>query len=345
MNTRQFVLSSLALVATCVALPAWPQQPVRLPKVAILSPARQADMACLPNNQGGGAGCLLEGLRALGYSDGRNVAFETRFAEGAAERLPALAAELVALRPDVIYTYTTVGANAAAAATTTIPIVVGPAGEAAMERLAGNFARPVGNVTGLTLMSVGQDEKCLQLLKELAPRIARVAVLANPDNPAYGGYLDLLRPAATQLGITLTRIEARNAAELPQAFTAIRAGRADAILILDDVALAGTTEVRRQIIQWALGQRPLDDLPAHLGRTCKRNVVEYQDRIGTAGPDRGERLRQLGHVARANSGQRDAQLAGRRAQEPPVADKARVVRVAQHRHAHDTRRQLLEQLQ
>ena len=255
MNTRQFVLSSLALVATCVALPAWPQQPVRLPKVAILSPARQADMACLPNNQGGGAGCLLEGLRALGYSDGRNVAFETRFAEGAAERLPALAAELVALRPDVIYTYTTVGANAAAAATTTIPIVVGPAGEAAMERLAGNFARPVGNVTGLTLMSVGQDEKCLQLLKELAPRIARVAVLANPDNPAYGGYLDLLRPAATQLGITLTRIEARNAAELPQAFTAIRAGRADAILILDDVALAGTTEVRRQIIQWALGQR------------------------------------------------------------------------------------------
>ena len=255
MNTRQFVLSSLALVATCVALPAWPQQPVRLPKVAILSPAKQADMACLPNNQGGGAGCLLEGLRALGYSDGRNVAFETRFAEGAAERLPALAAELVALRRDVIYTYTTVGANAAAAATTTIPIVVGPAGEAAMERLAGNFARPVGNVTGLTLMSVGQDEKCLQLLKELAPRIARVAVLANPDNPAYGGYLDLLRPAATQLGITLTRIEARNAAELPQAFTAIRAGRADAILILDDVALAGTTEVRRQIIQWALGQR------------------------------------------------------------------------------------------
>ncbi len=255
MNTRQFVLSSLALVATCVALRAWPQQPVRLPKVAILSPAKQADMVCLPNNQGGGAGCLLEGLRALGYNDGRNVAYEYRFAEGSAERLPALAAELVALRPDVIYTYTTVGANAAAAATTTIPIIVGPAGEAAMERLAGNFARPVGNVTGLTLMSVGQDEKCLQLLKELAPRIARVAVLANPDNPAYGGYLDLLRPAARQLGITLTRIEARNAAELPQAFTAIRAGRADAILILDDVALAGTTEVRQQIIQWALGQR------------------------------------------------------------------------------------------
>ena len=86
MNMRRLVRSLLVLVTAWVALPTWPQQPTRLPKVAILSPARQADMVCLPNNQGGGAGCMLEGLRALGYSDGRNVAFETRFAEGAAER-------------------------------------------------------------------------------------------------------------------------------------------------------------------------------------------------------------------------------------------------------------------
>ena len=111
MNLRRCSLSWLVFATAWLALPAWPQQPARLPKVAILSPARQADMGCLPNNQGGGAGCLLEGLRALGYSDGRNVVFEYRFAEGAAERLPALAAELVALRPDVIYTYTTVGAT------------------------------------------------------------------------------------------------------------------------------------------------------------------------------------------------------------------------------------------
>lgn len=254
MNVRRFALSCLVLLTVWFALPAWPQQPARLPKVAILSPAKQADMVCLPNNRGGGAGCLLEGLRALGYGDGRNVTFEYRFAEGAAERLPALAAELVALRPDVIYTYTTVGANAAAKATNTIPIVVGPAGERTMERLAGNFARPVGNVTGLTLSSL-HDEKLLQLLKELAPPILRVAVLANPANPGYGNYLEQLLPAARQLGITLHRVDARSAAEFPQAFTAIRASRADALLIADDVALAGTPEVRRQIIQWALGQR------------------------------------------------------------------------------------------
>lgn len=252
---KRRLVPCLILAAAWSVLPAWPQQPARLPKVAILSPVKRAAMVCLPNNQGGGAGCLLEGLRTLGYSDGRNVVFEYRFAEGSAERLPALAAELVALRPDVIYTYTTAGANAAAGATKSIPIVVGPAGETTMERLAGNFARPVGNVTGLTLMSVGQDEKLLQLLKELSPRIVRVAFLGNPDNPNYANYMDLLRPAAIQLGTTLIGVGARNAAELPQAFAAIRASRADAILIADDVALAGTPEVRQQIIQWALGQR------------------------------------------------------------------------------------------
>jgi hypothetical protein len=81
MNMRRRVLSCLTLAMAWFALPAWPQQSARLPKVAILSPAKQADMGCLPNNQGGGAGCLLEGLRALGYIDGRNVAFEYRCAD------------------------------------------------------------------------------------------------------------------------------------------------------------------------------------------------------------------------------------------------------------------------
>ena len=155
-------------------------------------------------NEGPGPGCFVEGLRALGYRDGHNVGFEYRFAEGVAERLPALAAELVRLRPDVIFTFTTVGADAAAGATSTIPIVVGPAGERTFDRLAGNFARPVGNVTGLTLDSLEQDQKCLQLLKELAPRTSRVVVLLNPDNPNYRSHPGALQPAANHLGITLT---------------------------------------------------------------------------------------------------------------------------------------------
>ena len=128
-----------------------------------------------------------------------------------------LAAELVSLRPDVIFTFTTGGADAAAGATSTSPIVVGPEGERTLERLAGNFARPVGNVTGYTLESLGQEEKGLQLLKELAPRTSRVAILVNPDNPNTRTYPEALHPAANQLGLTLVRVEARNDSDLPRA--------------------------------------------------------------------------------------------------------------------------------
>lgn len=256
MTQRRFLPLLLSVIMACAAPATWGQSTARLPKVGILSPGRQAtEMVCLPGNQGGGSACLLEGLRALGYDAGRNITFLSRFAEGDATRLPVLAAELVALQPDVIYTYTTVGAQAAAKATSAIPVVVGPAGERTMERLVGNFARPIGNVTGLTLMGPEQDEKCLQLLKELAPRTSHVAVMANPDNPGFASYVDLLRPAARQLGLTLIQVGARNAADLPQAFAMIQSGAADAILIADDQALAGTPAVRQQIIRWALEQR------------------------------------------------------------------------------------------
>ena len=251
MTTRRHILLLIGVVTACIPPRAW-TQPVRLQKVGILSPGRQADMACESNELGHNAGCFVEGLRSLGYGEGRNVAFEYRFAEEASERLPTLAAELVSLRPDVIFTFTSGGAVAAAGATSTIPIVVGPAGERTLERLAGNLARPVGNVTGFTLESLGQEEKCLQLLKELAPRTSRVAVLVNPDNPNYRSYPDTLRSAANQLGLTLVKVEARNDSDLPRAFATIRANGADAIYIVDDAALAGTAEVRKQVIKWAM---------------------------------------------------------------------------------------------
>ncbi len=161
----------------------------------------------------------------------------------------------MSLRPDVIFTFTTGGADAAAGATSTIPIVVGPASERTLERLAGNLARPVGNVTGFTLESLGQEEKCLQLLKELAPRTSRVAVLVNPDNPNTRRDTDALRPAANQLGLTLVRVEARNDSDLPRAFAMIQASGADAIYMVNDAALAGTAEVRKQVIKWAMSGR------------------------------------------------------------------------------------------
>ncbi len=254
-------MGSVAIVATAlfsalslaVTANAWAQQPSKLPKVAILVPLKRTAETCGANYQGASWPCFMDAMRELGYVDGKNVSFEFRFAEGDENKLPALAAELVSLRPDVIYTAGP-GATAAANATTTIPIIVGSGGEETLMRLAGNLAHPTGNVTGFPLFSVEQHLKCLQLLKELAPSTSRVAFLVNPDDLASHDYPGVLAPAAGQLGVTLIRIEARNVSDLPQAFAEIAASGADAIYLTDDPALAGTGEARKQVIERALSR-------------------------------------------------------------------------------------------
>lgn len=230
-------------------------QKARLPKVAILSARPPTAQACGANRQGTTLPCFLQGMRELGYAEGKNVSFEFRFAGDDFKKLATLATELVDRRPDVIYTFSSPAAIAAANATSTIPIVVGPANEAVLTRLAGNLSHPTRNVTGFTLVSVEQEVKCLQLLKELAPNTSRVALLINPDNPSDRDYPGVLAPAAAQLGITLVRIAARNVSDLTPAFAAIAASGADAIFLLDDAALAGNGAVREQISQWALARQ------------------------------------------------------------------------------------------
>ncbi len=137
----------------------------RMPRLAILSPTSKT----------GGHSELVyvqftAALADLGWTAGRNIEIVERFADDRHERLPALAAELVAFAPDVIFTNTATAAYAVARVTRTIPVVVGPAGEDVFAELAGNFARPAGNITGLTLHSQGQDEKCPEMLKEALPR-------------------------------------------------------------------------------------------------------------------------------------------------------------------------------
>jgi putative ABC transport system substrate-binding protein len=224
------------------------QQPAP-PTIAILSVGGSADATACASGAGA-VGCFVDALRTLGYVPGRSINLVYRFADGAYERLPALAAELVSLGPDIIYTHTTPGAEAAAKATTTIPIIVAPAGEATMDRLAGNLGRPRGNVTGFTLDNVDEYTKCLQLVKELDPRVSRVAVLLNPDNPAWRPYPAVLEPAAHQVGVTLVAVKARNESDLSQAFATIGASRANAVLVVNDAELTGSSKVRRQIIDW-----------------------------------------------------------------------------------------------
>jgi len=244
-------------VATLLLLPRayvgaqqqWPTD--RRPKVAILSPSTPA-RTMIP---GSNAQRFLQGLAELGYVDGQNISLEFRFANDELERLAALAAELVATRPDVLWTWTSGSAQAAAAASSTIPIVVAPVNEATMATLVADFAHPAGNITGLTLNNLRQHEKCLQLLKEAAPRVTRVGVLLNPLNPAWRNYPDVLNEAAQALGIELVRAEARGVPEVDQAFAAMAARSVDALFALNDSSLVGSTFVPKRILELIDAQR------------------------------------------------------------------------------------------
>jgi putative ABC transport system substrate-binding protein len=244
MRRRGFALSLASLTVLPLArLRA--QSMVRLPKVAILEPGTP-DYADKPSN----IRDLFAALAEFGYVDGQNVTFEFRFAEHALERLPHLAAEVVAIKPDVLYTYSSGGARAAAAATKTIPIVVAPVNEGTMASLVSDFAHPAGNVTGLTLNSLKQHEKCLQLLKEAVPQVTRVGVLLNPLNPVWQDYPDVLAGAARALEIALVRMEAHGTADLDQAFAAATAQGVDGLFALSDSTLtAAQTPAYERIVE------------------------------------------------------------------------------------------------
>ena len=236
MRRREFGLA-LASLAGLAWTPVSAQQQPKLPKVAILEPGTP-DYAEKPSN----IRELLAALAELGYVDGQNVTFEIRFAEHALERLPVLATEVVGTMPDVLYTYSSGGARAAAAATETIPIVVAPVNEGTMASLVTDFAHPAGNVTGLTLNSLKQHEKCLQLLKEVAPKVARVGVLLNPLNPVWQNYPEALAAAARALEIALVRMEAHGTADLDQAFAAATAQGVTGLFALSDSTLTAPGE-------------------------------------------------------------------------------------------------------
>jgi putative ABC transport system substrate-binding protein len=171
-----------------------------------------------------------EGLRELGYVEGRNLIIEYRWAAGKAERLPEMAAELVRLKVEVIVGVTTPGIEAARRATSTIPIVMAAVADPVGSGLVASIARPGGNVTGLTLMSTELVGKRLQLVRELLPKATRVAVLAyHGYTSATRPYLEQMRAAAQQMGVQLVVQEVKEAGDLPGAFTAMQRERAQAL--------------------------------------------------------------------------------------------------------------------
>jgi putative tryptophan/tyrosine transport system substrate-binding protein len=176
-----------------------------------------------------------QGLRDLGYVEGRNVVFEYRDAEGRYDRLPDLAADLARLKVDVIVAVPTAAAVAAKNASETIPIVMIGVGDPVGLGLIASLARPGGNVTGLSYsVGMGTFGKELGLLNEAVPKVRRVAILSNPANPVQPLAIRDVKVAARSLGVQLQLLEARGATEFDGAFAAMAKERVGALLAVAD---------------------------------------------------------------------------------------------------------------
>jgi putative ABC transport system substrate-binding protein len=220
MRRREFIALGGAAAAMPLAARAQ-QRPKKIPRIGIIddgpiwNPFRQA-------------------LREAGYIEGQNIAFEYRRADGDTTRLSVAAAELARLPVDVIMTYGTPASRAAKAATSAIPIVMVLVGDPVRAGLVQSLARPGGNVTGNSIISRDLGPKRLELVKEIIPSAARVALLWNPDNISSSVLLDQMREAAPDLGLAFTAVEARTVDGFAGAFAILARERPDAVMLTSD---------------------------------------------------------------------------------------------------------------
>jgi putative ABC transport system substrate-binding protein len=255
MNRRTF-LCGLTLGTLALPLAAEAQQAGKVPRIGFLffgspGPSRELD-------------AFRQGLRELGYTEGQNIVIEVRFASGRVERLPELAAELVRLKLDVIVTPGTPASLVAKQATGTIPIVFAGVADAVGAGLVANLARPGGNITGLTSISAELGGKRLELLKEVAPKASRVAVLYNPADRSNVLVLKELQESAPALRLTLQPLGVRGPGEFEGAFVAMSRKRAHALFGAAGIL---TTEHRKALVDLAAKRR----IPAMWG---ERQFVE-----------------------------------------------------------------------
>ena len=174
------------------------------------------------------------GLATFGYAEGRNLQMEYRWAEERLDRLPTLIAELLAWKPDVIVTHGTPSTLALKRATSTVPIVAATLGDAVAVGVVPSLAQPGGNITGSTFLQPEITVKQLELLKEAAPRIANVAFLRNPDNPAGKESEAAIAAPAKAMKLSISPVFVRNSAELDAALAGIGKRRTDALMMDED---------------------------------------------------------------------------------------------------------------
>jgi len=249
MITRRRLLAG-TLAAMAAPLAAEAQQATKVARIGYLS----VNLAAAPPNQ---LEAFRQGLRDVGYVEGRDIVIEYRDAGGKIERLPALAAELVAHKVDVIMAGSVPHALAAKQATRTIPIVFISAGDPVADGLVISLARPGGNVTGLSSLTPERIGKCLELLTQAVPGVTRVAVLWQPGAVSDRTEKDTLKGAeiaARALGVRLQLVEARAAADIDKAFSDMIKARAGALAVWTTAMFA--TERRRLVSLAAKNRLP-----------------------------------------------------------------------------------------
>jgi putative ABC transport system substrate-binding protein len=219
-------LVGLAVLVVTLAMggvAAQAQQSRKIPRIGYLGNAASGpDRAITP---------FRERLRELDYIEGKNFTFESRYWEGKVDRLPALAAELVRLNCDVIFTHGNEAAGAATNATKEIPIVIANTGDAVRSGFIKSLARPGGNVTGLTSVGAEMKGKQLEVLKEVLPKLSRVGFLWSPSSPNATANLKETETAARSLLIAIESLEAKRAEDIEAAFQTASKRRAEAILM------------------------------------------------------------------------------------------------------------------
>ena len=242
MIDRRAFLGALAIGATPLAAEAQP--PARTARVGILASSTEEAFA-------GSVEVFRQALHGLGWVEGRNLVLEVRYAD-AYQRLPVLAAELVRLNVDLIFTMGSPATRAAKHTTTAIPIVMETLGDAVSTGLVSNLARPGGNVTGTSGFAPELGGKQIELIREMLPHALRVALLANSDNAATPVVIRETESAAVRMAIRLQVVKVRQPADLAAAFETHARSRAEALVVVTDPLFSSQ---RRHIVELAARHR------------------------------------------------------------------------------------------
>jgi putative ABC transport system substrate-binding protein len=221
---RSALVSLMSLLGAPIAAEAQPAE--RVHRIGFLTAGIDAPGPLLA--------AFRQGLSEFGYIDGRNLIIEWRFAEGRYDRFPALARDLVALNVEVIVADVTAAVQAAKVATAKIPIIMIAVHDPVASGLVASLAKPGGNVTGLSLLTVDLVGKQIQLLKAIAPRTPRVAVLSNPGSPPHRLMVEQAERASRELGLDLRVLELRGPEDFDEAFATMVRDHTGALLVLTD---------------------------------------------------------------------------------------------------------------